>query len=187
MKKTLLIAGDSFSADWTKKYPGQGWVNMLSEYDVTNVSQAGVSEYKIYKQLAGQDLQSFDKVLVCHTSPFRIPILKHPVHASDVLHGNCDLIYNDISAFPKNKLARIATEFFENFFDEEYAEFTHALIVRQIQQLAPNAVHITFFDLTQNDIYSLHDVFLNHRGTLNHLDDQGNEIAFNIIDRLLIT
>jgi lysophospholipase L1-like esterase len=41
MKKTLLIAGDSFSADWTKKYDGIGWVNMLeNDFDVTNVSQA---------------------------------------------------------------------------------------------------------------------------------------------------
>ena len=52
MKKKLLIAGDSFAADWTIKYKGEGWVNTLCEdYDVTNVAQAGVSEYKIYNQL----------------------------------------------------------------------------------------------------------------------------------------
>ena len=53
MKKKLLIAGDSFAADWSKKYKNAcGWVNTLCEdYDVTNVAQAGASEYKIYNQL----------------------------------------------------------------------------------------------------------------------------------------
>ena len=51
MKKKILIAGDSFAADWTVKYKGEGWVNTLcKDYDVTNVAQAGVSEYKIYNQ-----------------------------------------------------------------------------------------------------------------------------------------
>ena len=48
----ILIAGDSFAADWKIKHSGNGWVNMLSnDYDVTNIAQAGASEYKIYQQL----------------------------------------------------------------------------------------------------------------------------------------
>ena len=45
----ILIAGDSFAAEW----PGtHGWSKMLAEHhDVKNVAQAGVSEYKILKQL----------------------------------------------------------------------------------------------------------------------------------------
>ena len=52
MKKNILICGDSFAADWTKKYNGNGWVNMLcNDFNITNVAEAGVSEYKIYQQL----------------------------------------------------------------------------------------------------------------------------------------
>ena len=48
----ILICGDSFAADWTIKYPGQGWPNMLSQqYEIVNLAQAGCSEYKILKQL----------------------------------------------------------------------------------------------------------------------------------------
>ena len=37
-KKKILIAGDSFATDWTKKYEGIGWVNMLcKDFDVTNI------------------------------------------------------------------------------------------------------------------------------------------------------
>ena len=47
----ILICGDSFAADWTKKYDGTGWVNMLTkDHTITNIAEAGVSEYKIYKQ-----------------------------------------------------------------------------------------------------------------------------------------
>ena len=44
----VLIAGDSFAAEW----PGSnGWVKLLAKkYNVKNVAQAGVSEYKILQQ-----------------------------------------------------------------------------------------------------------------------------------------
>ncbi len=45
-KSKLLIAGDSFAADWLSGE--SGWPNLLAnEYDVTNVAQAVCSEYKI--------------------------------------------------------------------------------------------------------------------------------------------
>ena len=50
----LLVAGDSFAAEW----PGNsGWVKLLAqEHPVTNVAQAGVSEYKILKQVQNENL-----------------------------------------------------------------------------------------------------------------------------------
>jgi len=46
----ILICGDSFAADWTVKYPGQGWPNMLAQqHEIVNLAQAGCSEYKIFK------------------------------------------------------------------------------------------------------------------------------------------
>ena len=56
--KKILIVGDSFAADWSIKHKEcNGWVNMLcDDFFVTNIAQAGVSEYKIYKQLLSQDI-----------------------------------------------------------------------------------------------------------------------------------
>jgi len=97
--KRILIAGDSFAADWTKKYNGIGWVNMLNnDYDVKNVAEAGVSEYKIYKQLENEKTDEFDYIIISHTSPYRIPVEKHPIHYGDILHNNCDLIYSDLKS-----------------------------------------------------------------------------------------
>ena len=93
MKKKILIAGDSFAADWTVKYKGEGWVNTLcKDYDVTNIAQAGVSEYKIYNQLKKIDVSKYDIILISHTSAYRIPVVEHPIHSKDILHNNCDLI-----------------------------------------------------------------------------------------------
>ena len=97
--KKILVVGDSFAADWTKKYPeGHGWVNLLSaEYAVTNLAQAGVGEYKILQQIKSvPDIQMFDLVLISHTSPYRIHTRKHPVHHADPLHNHADLIMEDI-------------------------------------------------------------------------------------------
>ena len=59
----LLIIGDSFSADWSIKYNDYlGWPSLLLEhYQITNLSQAGVGEYKIYKQLLSvTNLEKYD-------------------------------------------------------------------------------------------------------------------------------
>ena len=92
--KKILIAGDSFAADWTVKHIGGGWVNLLTkDFKVKNVAEAGVSEYKIYKQLLNQNLVDYDHIIVSHTSAYRIPIEEHPIHKDDILHNNCDLIF----------------------------------------------------------------------------------------------
>ena len=87
----ILVAGDSFAAEW----PGNnGWVKLLAQkFPVTNVAQAGVSEYKILKQLV--NLDDYNIIIVSHTSPSRIHTPKHPLHTKG-LHKDCDLLYNDI-------------------------------------------------------------------------------------------
>ncbi len=186
MKKKLLIAGDSFAADWTTKYSthGLGWVNMLQDFEVTNIAQAGVSEYKIYQQLQKYKTEHFDKIIVCHTSPYRVPVYKHPIHSGDPLHGDCDLIYNDLLHFKDNKLVKISIDFFENFYNFEYALFVHDLIIKKIQTMI-DGLHITFFDLEQTDIISFHKIFEQHRGLINHLTREGNIKTVNLIQNLL--
>ena len=105
----ILIIGDSFAADWSVKYNDyKGWPELLAEqYEVTNIAQAGVCEYKIYKQLLSvKNLNDYDWVIVSHTGSFRVNTLKHPIHSGDKLHKNADLIYTDID-YHSNKLKNI--------------------------------------------------------------------------------
>jgi len=188
MKKKLLIAGDSFAADWTKKYENIcGWVNMLeSDYDVTNIAQAGVSEYKIYKQLEKIDITKFDHVIVSHTSAYRIPIVEHPIHKNDLLHNNCDIIYSDAEVHIENNIMKTAVDFYVNIFHPDYFCFINDLIFKEIQKITPNAIHITFFDnFYDNNILKFEDIFLSHKGNINHLDEKGNSLFYNTIKNIL--
>jgi hypothetical protein len=107
----IFIAGDSFAADWSIKYPTmQGWPNMLADiHTVTNAAEAGCGEYKILKQLTSHALADYDAIIVSHTSPYRIHTNFHPVHGKDKLHYNSDFIYEDCRA---HKL-KFMIEYFE--------------------------------------------------------------------------
>jgi hypothetical protein len=190
MKKNILICGDSFAADWCVKYPGaQGWPNRLAqEYTVNNLAQAGCSEYKIFKQLTSVNLDQYDWVIVSHTSPYRIPITKHPIHFHDPLHKNSDLIYADIKEHSKDFPDLIAiVNYFEKYFDTEYANFMHNLICQQINQLLINSgipyinlVHINWDNLYMfSNLLNFEKLFNTQQGSVaNHYNQVGNQTVF---------
>jgi hypothetical protein len=191
--KQILICGDSFAADWTVKYPGQGWPNKLAQdHQVTNIAQAGCGEYKILKQLQSIDLNKFDTVIVSHTSPYRIYVHQHPVHQKDSLHVNSDLIYADIQEHAKtDRSLKCVVDFFEQYFDTDYACFVHGLICEKIDQLLQEfkgtVLHITNIDWNNlyqfPDMISYADLFETHRGTMNHYDEHGNKEIYQQLSR----
>jgi hypothetical protein len=184
--KKILISGDSFAADWTKKYDGQGWVNMLeNDYDVTNIAQAGVSEYKIYKQIKNINHHDYDEIIISHTSAYRIPVEVHPIHSKDILHHNCDFIYSDIKEHKNNPDVKCIIDLYEKYFHIEYALFTHELILKEIKELCPNAINITFFNSFNKNSIQLENVFLENKGNMNHLNKKGNKIIYNKIKKLI--
>lgn len=190
--RKILICGDSFAADWTVKHKNIGWPNYLADlFDVSNVAKAGVSEYKIFQQLASQNLNKFDAIIISHTSPFRLYVKKHPVHFNDVLHNQCDLIYNDIKeSLPAHPELFPIVEYFEKYFDFEYATFVHKLICEKIEQTCKAVEHKVINLITFKNQYpfknslSLVDLFETNRGDMNHFDELGNSQAFN---RILFT
>lgn len=198
----ILIAGDSFAADWTVKYPlGKGWVNLLAEHhDVTNVAQAGVGEYKIHQQIQQQDnIDSYDVVIISHTSPYRVHTRRHPVHHQDLLHAKADLSMGDIryhASRPKsifNRALWSANRFFQDHFDSDYQEEIYRLLVNSIHDRLKNIRCIQVnnficpvaFDTTAKDFVDLSEVQLAHPGTHNHLSDTGNKLVFDIIQSVL--
>lgn len=183
MQSRLLICGDSFAAKWGSVNGITGWVDKLEDkYNSFNIAQAGVSEYKIYRQLESQNLSLYNKVIVCHTSPYRIPIKEHPIHKNDTIHYNCDLIYSDVCEHQDNSIMKTAKDFYENILDLEYLKFTHDLIVDKIFTLSPKIIHITFFDYYTNpNILNLSHIFKEHRGNVNHLTEKGNRAVYEIV------
>lgn len=201
--KTILILGDSLAADWSVKYKDyKGWPNLLAEeYNVTNLAQAGVSEYKIYKQLESvQDkLDDYDIVIINHTSPFRVPTISHPLLEFDDVHSNADLIYSDISYHSAklknffNKSLHAAKNFFDLHYDIEFFRKTSELYCKEIGNILKDKNVITLNELLSID-NSLYDdyyrkntnSFLNkHKGLINHLTEEGNRLVFEKVKKVI--
>lgn len=190
MKQTLLICGDSFAADWQTKFPTSfGWPNLLSnQFDVTNLAQAGCSQYKILKQLRSVNLAKFDKIIISHTSPYRLYVENHPFHHSDELHHSSDFIYADVKeqATIDHRLAPLV-EYFEKYYDLTYAEEIFVLLCKEIFDITKaydvlhlvhtfNSQFIKFDHQIQCD-----DVFKQYPGLMNHYSDEGNKIIYDKI------
>lgn len=187
-KMQILIAGDSFAAKW---HGGRGWVDKLEKrYNVTNIAQGGVSEYKILKQLETIDHSKFDIVIVSHTSPYRVHTPNHPLHKTK-LHANCDLIANDImdrySLF--NNSLRAAQGYIKYHFDEEYYIDIYKLIRSKILDLI-TAKYISMSHLklskhltVEPDHMDFYKTWQKHRGNYCHYDDKGNSIVYNFVKK----
>jgi hypothetical protein len=181
-----LISGDSFAVDYKIVDPqAHGWPNYLAEhYSVTNLAEAGVSEYKIVKQLESVDTNLFDLVIVVHTSPYRVHIKEHPLHASSVLHKNCDLLYSDLeqSGHTHNTTVHAALDYFKYIFDIDYYNNMYEIMLDKIHSITNNekTLHVTFFDNPQvsypfKHFKNLSDVFQQCPGKINHLTAKGND------------
>lgn len=191
-KLKLLIAGDSFAAQWPDVTTG--WVNYLEDYyHVTNIAQAGVGEYKILKQIQSQSITDFDIVVVSHTSPSRVHTVNHPLHKTG-FHKDCDLIFNDIadrnSLFNNNLSA--SQGWFKYHYDENYQIDIYNLMREKINSL----ISIPYLSVSHIDIVNQLAIEKNHidfsdlwnteRGTMNHYTYNGNKIVFDTIRNKLI-
>jgi hypothetical protein len=186
--KRILIAGDSFAADW----PGNGWPKMLSRhFDVTNLAQAGVGEYKILKQIQSIDCNLFDAVIVSHTSPSRVHTPAHPIHKFG-FHKDCDLIYEDIQR-PSwfNRSLQIAKGWFNYHYDDKYQIDIYQLIRKEINRTIKvpyiSISHVDFgVDLVvENNHIDFKNLWKNHRGQINHYDEDGNIEVYKRILEIL--
>lgn len=189
----ILVCGDSFSADWSVKYPDcEGWVNSLSKkYNIKNNSQAGCSEYKIYKQLCSEDVNLYDIIIISHTSPYRIPVEKHPILYNDCLHKNADLIYADIKNQNSPDLECIS-KYFERYFDMEHADFVHKLIIKEQIKHINNTpcLHISYYNSgvfkKLENFYCFKSILQKHRGLINHFSSEGNKKLTTIVDNWIM-
>lgn len=190
----VLICGDSFAADWKAADDSSvGWVNLLeSDYHISNRAQAGCSEYKIYQQLVNENLDRYDCVIVCHTSPYRIPVDRHPLWQDDALHQHADLIYSDIKDKNDSNLHGII-DFFENYFDLRYAEFVHELIIKeQLSYLeSKSSLHLCYYPCKilhrLANYFCFESIYEQHKGSVNHMDAAGNRKLFEAVDAWIKT
>lgn len=193
----ILILGDSWSADWNIKYTDYlGWPNIIAQkYAVTNIAQAGVSQYSILKQLDTIQPLDYDIIIISITSPYRVYTPQHPVHTSG-LHANSDLIYSDIdhhaSKFPDNKRLHSALAYFEDHYDLDYADTIHHNMVDNcLNRLDPRNTIVT--SNIKNNVNFVgghlfvdgHEISNSYPGLINHTSEEGNQIFAKEIIKLI--
>jgi hypothetical protein len=186
----LAIFGDSFGVQKSNQ-PYKSWVDLLSQhFDITNHCECGVGEYKILKQLQGTDLTQFDKILIVHTSATRIYVKYNPLHCSSEYHKNCDIILADVEN-GDTEFALACQLYFKHIFDLDYAIDIHNMICNTINKycLDKSVVHTTHFDYSGlfqfPDMISFYDLFLEHRGNVNHYTKHGNNLIYQSLIKIL--
>ena len=186
----LALFGDSFGVQRKNtSYPS--WVDLLSlHFDITNYCKCGVSEYKILKQLQSANFDDYDKILIVHTSATRVYVKYNPLHQSSEYHRDCDIIFSDIEN-SKDDFSKSCRLYFKHIFDLDYAIDVHNMICKTIDDLCSkvDVIHSTHFEYSGlhqfSNMINFHDLFLKHRGDVNHYDKQGNEQIYQSLLKVL--
>jgi hypothetical protein len=181
-KSKLLIVGDSFGTQTTADY--QTWYEILSSnYDVTNLCQSGIGQYKIHQQLLSIDVSTFDLILVIATSPYRVHVTNNPFYNSKhETHSNCDFLYSDVESRLPDPNAEKILWWFKNIVDLDHCKFINNLIIKEsiaycwshqkkvliLNFLAEDFQHTLSLDFSQT--------WREHQGKVNHLTQKGHKI-----------
>jgi hypothetical protein len=182
----LAIFGDSF-AFRQPDLDNVGWSILLEDhYQVDNFAQAGISEYKILVHMQGVNLESYDQIIISHTSPNRVYVPFNPLHQQSQYHKNCDIIFADIEN-NHDEFSQACQLYFKHIFDLDHAQHIHNMICREIDDLTKkyNTLHISHFDYSAlyqfSELIDFYKVWSQHKGTVNHYSKQGNQLVYNTI------
>lgn len=168
----ILIAGDSFSAVYDNK--SEWW--QLG--DCKNISQKGSSEFKILKSLQKENLSKYEKIIVCHTSPYRIYTEDNIINNGDRTNG-CYLI-NDL-LHKKSDIKTAAKLYTKYFFNEEYVLWSYYKAMDEIKNLT-GSIHISFFNV--QNVISLKHIYEKNMGNICHMTPEGNKVVHEQISNI---
>lgn len=187
----ILIIGDSFAADWTVKYKNRlGWPNLLAkDYSITNLAEAGVSEYSIFQQSQSVNILDFDFCIVSHTSPNRVHTKRHPIHFKDKLHSKCSLIFSDIDYhLKKNKSTALQTAYnwFKYHYDQEFQNTIYTLFKEKITQTISETDFLEVSHLPNvNSGLNYYKYYNKQDSYMNHFSYEINLLIYNDIKNVL--
>lgn len=182
----ISIIGDSFSSDTGP----DSWVSMLTDiHNVTNYSQRGISEYRLYNNIIKniEEISKTDVIIVFHTNPDRVFVPDRVIFHSRTLstHTHCDMIAEN--ALTDKHWKNIAKEYYTYFFDQSQQNCFYQLLVEKMNNLnLKQIIHCSGFDINipfnSLHIKSFNDVMISNPGNINHLDLMGNQIVYNYVN-----
>jgi len=162
----IWIFGDSFSANTDSN----SWTNLL-DGNVTTEAFNGSSEYRIWRTYQDNKhlINSTDRVIFCHTSSNRVFLQDDVGSISRHLdtHPVCDLLFNNVYSNNETQFINVL----ETIWDDRYFKDNYDLLVSDLKSVK-NSTHITFFE--SDTIDSLHSIWKEHPGDINHMTPIGN-------------
>jgi len=180
----ILVAGDSFSSvELSGKF---GWPKLLADkHTVNNVSQPGIGQYKILKNIKNNLSGPVDLVIVSHTSSNRVHCETNPLYASGHVYHNSDMIFADVeSKLPESKSYY---DYFRYVFDPEYYNFIHHQCCKEIVAALNDTptIHITHFNWTGlyqfSQLLNFHTLWKENPGSYVHYNQHGNQIILDTL------
>jgi hypothetical protein len=82
-------------------------------------------------------------------------------------------------------------DFFEKYFDLDYAEYMHNLTIKDIEKLCPhNTLHLSHLEWKNlykcSNHLDFNNLFCSERGNINHYTTKGNQIVYQTIKERLL-
>ena len=178
---TICVIGDSFACDAEP----HGWPGHLCRHGtIENFSQRGISQFRLYTLILDnlEIISTCDHVVVFHTNRDRVYVPDHVDYPTRraASHPHCDMVAADSLEGDWQDRARC---YYRHFYDQRLQQTLHDLLVQRIQDLLPQARHFSGFDLQGID--SVHDIWKQHPGHVNHMNRQGNQLVYEKIQASL--
>lgn len=180
--KKISIVGDSFSSD---NEADDSWIRLLNKtYVVDNLSQRGISQYRLYKILTSNldDIQLSDAVILFHTNPDRIYIPDEVTFPSRLLdtHKHCDLVATD--SLEKRSWKTVVQNYYRYFYDRDQQILIYEMLIERMSYLLRDCkvIHCSGFD-TLPQITSFSILRQQYPGDINHCSAKGNQEIYRYI------
>jgi len=153
----VAIFGDSFASYHCKENPSPSWPQLLGcKYRIDNYAEPASSLYFSISKFLDHHAD-YDKVIFLITSPGRITLPDYSnftdSHGNVLKHITFESTNRVLTAQEKgwtyppgtSKMFNAAAEYFKYIQNDNYDEYTHALMINHIKLVRPNALFVDCF------------------------------------------
>ena len=173
----MIIIGDSFCNTQDKEW---AWPNLLKAQQVH--SYPGASEYRLWQKAKKFTRYNNVPLIFVHTSPFRIHADHNTFHTDEV-YSNSDIVITDALDKEDHPDIEHLRWVIKYCFNQVYLTNIHKLILVELLQSFPDALHISWFDQPLSNITKINVEITHHLPC--HMDEVNNKKAYDQIKCIL--
>jgi len=184
IKNNIFLFGDSFSFSKDKN----SWSILLANeknMNLINYSTNASSIFRIYKKIKEfyNEIKKDDFIIINYTNYERVYIDNNYIFKTRKKNNyeEADLVISDalnLSFFDKI----FFNKFYSQIYSDELQKEFYFLIKKEIQEKFNKFkfIELSFFDY-DNDVFCLKNIWKNNVGNINHMNENGNKIIFDLL------